>query len=38
MLKLTTQQKALKEKGVDTMLAEARENTVAETDAEHMRR
>ncbi|KAK4938677.1 Mitochondrial distribution and morphology protein 35 [Elasticomyces elasticus] len=30
--------KALKEKGVDKMLAEARENTVPETDVEHMRR
>ncbi|KAI1608418.1 hypothetical protein EDD37DRAFT_669283 [Exophiala viscosa] len=35
---LIIQQKALKDKGVDTMLAEARENTVPETDAEHMRR
>lgn len=31
-------QKALKDKGIDTMLAEAREGTVHETDAEHLKR
>ena len=34
---LTIPQKALKERGIDTMLSEAREGTV-ETDSEHMRR
>ncbi|KAL6252445.1 Mitochondrial distribution and morphology protein 35 [Rhinocladiella similis] len=30
--------KALKDKGIDTMLAEAREGTVHETDSEHLKR
>lgn len=31
-------QKALKEKGIDKMIAEARESTTPETDAEHLKR
>lgn len=31
-------QKALKEKGIDQMITEARESTTPETDAEHLRR
>ena len=31
-------QKVLKDKGIDQMIAEARETTVVETDAEHLRR
>ncbi|KAK5190454.1 Mitochondrial distribution and morphology protein 35 [Exophiala xenobiotica] len=30
--------KVLKEKGIDTMLANARDDTVSETDAEHLKR
>lgn len=30
--------KVLKEKGIDQMIAEARESTTSETDAEHLKR
>lgn len=31
-------QKALKEKGIDEMIQEARDSTTPETDAEHLKR
>jgi hypothetical protein len=35
--RLTAEQKALKDRGIDNMLTEARDGT-AETDAEHLKR